>query len=443
MHGWLPNLIQLLSLVVLCIAVGRRSQRWHLRRLPVAVTLGVACAGGLYWYITSLGIAGDPAPVRLWLWTALCGFAAVIAVVGWGGSRWWGRGMAVLAVPMSGLCALLMMNLWVGYFPTPYVAWNKFTVGKVPDEVDRWTVTAMQLKGIQPARGVVVPVSTTSSESNFAHRAELVYLPPAWFATNPPPQLPTVMMIGSQLNTPSDWIWAGNAKATIDKYAAAHGGNAPVFVFVDATGSFNNDTECVNGSRGNASVHLTKEVVPYMTANFGVSPDAKKWGIVGWSMGGTCAVQLTARRPDLFSAFVDIAGDLSPNLGTKDQTIARLFGGDEAKWAEFDPGTVMEQHGHYNGVSALFEVPGSGQDCSAPAPGTPRDALGNPEGQDIAAGTLCAEAHRYGIDADVRTLPGLHDWGFANEAFADSLPWMSGVLGTPGATPVPRSGAKL
>ncbi len=437
MHGWLPLLIQLVTFVVLCAAIGRRSRQWSVGRLPVALAVGVGCAGALYWYITSLGIAGDPAPVRLWIWTALGGFSVAVLILGWRGSRWRRRGLAALAVPLCGLCALLMMNLWVGYFPTAYVAWNKFTVGKVPDEIDRWSVTAMQLKGIRPPRGVVVPVTTSSRESNFAHRAELVYLPPAWFGTNPPPQLPTIMMIGSQLNTPADWLWAGNAKATIDKYAAEHDGNAPVLVFVDATGSFNNDTECVNGSHGNSSVHLTKEVVPYLVSNFGVSPKPENWGVVGWSMGGTCAVQLTARHPNLFSAFVDIAGDLSPNIGTKDQTIARLYGGDAAKWAEFDPSTVMRQYGRYRGISGLFEIPGTAAACNAPGPGVPRDARANPEGQDIAAGTLCEIARQHGIDAEVRALLGLHDWGFANESFADSLPWIAGKIGTPKAGGAP------
>lgn len=432
-HGWLPFLIQLVAFAALCCAIGRRSRQWSVSRLPWALAVGVACAAGLYWYITSLGIAGDPAPVSLWIWTALGGFAVSVLILGWHGSHWRRRGMAVLAVPLCALCALLMMNVWVGYFPTAYVAWHKFTVGKVPDEVDRWTVTAMQLKGIRPPHGVVVPISTSSQESNFAHRAELVYLPPAWFASNPPPQLPTVMMIGSQLNTPADWIWAGNAKATIDDYAAAHGGAAPVFVFADATGSFNNDTECVNGSHGNSSVHLTKEVVPYLISNFGVSPKPENWGIVGWSMGGTCAVQLTTRHPNLFSAFVDIAGDLSPNIGSKDQTIAKLYGGDAAKWAEFDPSTVMRQYGRYHGISGLFEIPGTVAACNAPGPGVPRDARANPEGQDIAAGTLCEIARQHGIDAEIRALLGLHDWGFANEAFADSLPWVAAKLRTPGA----------
>ncbi len=47
-------------------------------------------------------------------------------------------------------------------------------------------------------------------------------------------------------------------------------------------------------------------------------------------MGGTCAVDLTVMHPELFSTFVDIAGDMGPNAGTKEQTIARIYGGDAA-----------------------------------------------------------------------------------------------------------------
>ena len=88
-------------------------------------------------------------------------------------------------------------------------------------------------------------------------------------------------------------------------------------VFVDPGGAFDNDTECVNGKRGNAADHLTKDVVPYMISNFGVSPDPSHWGVAGWSMGGMCAVDLTVMHPNMFSSFVDIEGDGTRNVGTK------------------------------------------------------------------------------------------------------------------------------
>ena len=138
----------------------------------------------------------------------------------------------------------------------------------------------------------------------------------------------------------------------------ANGGNAPVLVFVDAGGAFTKDTECVNGVRGNAADHLTKDVVPFMVSTFGVSTHSANWGIAGWSMGGTCAVTLTVMHPELFSAFVDIGGDVGPNAGTKEQTVERLFNGDEAAWASFDPTTVMTRHGRYTRVSGVFAIEG-------------------------------------------------------------------------------------
>jgi S-formylglutathione hydrolase FrmB len=218
----------------------------------------------------------------------------------------------------------------------------------------------------------------------------------------------------------------------IDDFATAHGGNAPVFVFVDATGTFDNDTECVNGIRGNASFHLTRDVVPYMISDFNVSKDRNNWGILGWSMGGTCAVDLAVRRPELFSAFVDIGGDAGPNSGTKAQTIARLFGGDATAWAAFDPITVISRHGRYAGVSGVFEV--------ASPSGAGGIDISNPEGQDRAAEGLCATGFEHGIDCAVLYLPGRHDWPFAAQAFSAALPWLAGRLGTPAVPAIPIPG---
>ncbi len=432
-HGWLPVLAQVVAAAVLCAAVGWRTPRWRRIWIPAATVCGAATATGAHWYLGSLGVAGDPAPWTLWAWTALTGLGVVVLAVGWRRIRWRRRGLSVAAVPMCLLGCALALNQWVGYFPTVHSAWNEVTAGPLPDQTDRIAVTAMQMTGARPAHGVVVPVTINADASHFAHRRELVYLPPAWFASNPPPRLPTVMMIGAELNTPADWLRAGGAVATADDFAARHGGGAPVLVFVDATGAFRNDTECVNGLRGNAAYHLTKDVVPFMVSNFGVSADRTSWGVAGWSMGGTCAIDLTVRHPEMFSAFLDIAGDRGPNSGTRAQTITQLFGGDENAWAAFDPSTVITRHGPYSTVSGVFAIAGAqGRD----------DPVGNPEGQDAAARSLCAIGHANGISCAVVAQPGRHDWPFAAKAFAAALPWLAGRLGSPGAPrlPLPASG---
>jgi S-formylglutathione hydrolase FrmB len=343
------------------------------------------------------------------------------------------------------------LNLWVGYCPTVQTAWNQLTAGPLPDQTDAVTVTAMQKRHAIPAKGTVVPVTIPAIASGFKHRGELIYLPAAWYATDPPPPLPTVMMVGGEFNTPADWLRAGNAVTTIDDFAAAHGGNAPVFVFVDSGGAFNNDTECVNGTRGNAADHLTKDVVPFMVSRYGVSPNRANWGVVGWSMGGTCAVDLTVMHPDIFSAFEDIAGDLTPNSGNKAQTIARLFGGNAAAYAAYDPTTVITHHGPYAGVAGWFDINGTTPQRDAVV-----NAAANPNDQTAAANSLCATGSADGINCAVVTQPGKHDWPFAAHAFAAALPWLAGQLGTPGlraiplaapppsATPVPpQSGPQL
>lgn len=434
-HGWFPVVVQLIAALLLGAAVGWRSPRWRHRILPALAAAAAVLAAATYWYIDSIGVAGNAGPPELWAWIAVTALAFGVLLLGWVSAHWWRRTASVAAVGVCGLACALTLNIWVGYFPTVHAMWNQFTSGPLPGQTDRLTVTKMQLAHFQPTSGVLVPVTIDSQASGFSHRGELVYLPPSWFASNPPPELPAVMMIGSQLNTPADWLRAGNVLGIVDGFAAAHGGNAPVLVFVDATGSFTNDTECVNGVRGNAADHLTKDVVPYLISNFGVRSDRDGWGIAGWSMGGTCAVDLTLMHPNMFRSFVDIAGDLRPNTGDKAQTISRLFGGDADAWAAYDPITIMGRHGPYSDVTAWFEVP------TTERGGTTRDPTVNPEAQDVAATRLCDAATAEAIGCSVQTAPGRHDWVFAANAFASALPWLAGQLHTPGvdATELPVS----
>ncbi|MGW4097915.1 alpha/beta hydrolase-fold protein [Mycobacterium sp. NPDC004974] len=427
MHGWVPTSVQVIAAVVLIAAIGWRTRRWALIWLPLAAAVGGILVVGTNWYIDSEGLAGNPAPRSLWVWIALTGVAVVVLLAGWRGSRWWRRGTAVMAVPMTLLCTALALNLWVGYFPWVQTAWNQLTAGPLPDQTDQVTVAAMQRQGTIPAKGSVVPVEIPNTASGFRHRGEYVYLPPAWFATNPAPQLPTVMMIGGEFNTPADWMRAGNVIKTMDDFAATHHGYAPVLVFADPGGTFNNDTECVNGKRGNSADHLTKDVVPYMSNHYGVNPAAAGWGIVGWSMGGTCAVDLAVMHPELFSAFVDIAGDIGPNSGTKAQTIDRLFGGNAAAWDAFDPSTAINRHGQYEQTAGWFDV----NDTS-----TAGKPAGRANDQAKAANALCALGSKHGIACAVVTQQGTHDWPFASHAFSAALPWLAGVIGTPQVTPV-------
>ncbi|MGI9126464.1 MAG: alpha/beta hydrolase, partial [Mycobacterium sp.] len=353
--GWLPVAIQVLAAVGLIASIGGRSPDWLRRWLPIAAAVGVAMIGAVWWFFDSQGW-GSVYPWGLWVWTGLAGLATTVLFTGWPSAPWWRRVVALLAVPLCVVSAGTVLNSSLEYLPTVRTAWQRVTGQLPPQWIDQPKLLAMQRDGVRPTRGTVVSFRTPGDVSGFTHRDELVYLPPAWFTSSPPPQLPVVMMLGAELSTPADWLQAGKALETLDEFALQHRGVAPVVVFPDTSGSFTNDTECVNGLRGNAADHLTKEFVPYVISNFGVSAQPSAWGLAGWSSGGTCSLLLAVRHPEMFSAIVDLDGQLGPNAGKKQQTIARLFGGDEQAWAAFDPKTVVQAHGSYDGLAAWIGV---------------------------------------------------------------------------------------
>lgn len=445
LNGWLPLTLQVIAAIALIAATGWRSRRWRLQWLPVAGAAGILLIAAVWWFLDRQGW-GHEMPWGMWVWVGFAGLAAAVSVLGWPGSPWWRRAVAVLAVPLCLLSAATVLNASLGYLPTVGVAWQRVT-GKQPAQwIDQATLLAMQRDGVRPTRGTVVSIRTPGDISGFSHRDELVYLPPAWFTSNPPPTLPAVLMFSAELNAPADWLQSGRALEVLDKFALEHRGAAPVVVFPDTSGSFTNDTECVNGPRGNAADHVLKEVVPYVISNFGVSTQASAWGLAGWSSGGTCAVLFGVTHPEQFSAIVDLDGQLGPNAGKKQQTIARLFGGDAAAWAAFDPKTVVQARGQYTGLAAWIGV-------SAPVPTVHRAAgagSDSPESfpdwdtysEDRAktANQLCELFSRHGIECSVVGYQGSHDFPSAANGFAAALPWLAGRLGTPGVQPVALPG---
>ena len=442
--GWLPIAIQTVAFALLLTAMGWRSRRWRFRWLPVAGAVGLVVAAVAHWYVGYQGWGQDP-PWGMWVWIGLAGMAFAVAVLGWPGAPWWRRIVAVLAVPLTTISAVGVLNVSLGYVPTVRAAWEMATGEQPPGWIDEAKLEAMVADGVRPIRGTVVSVKIPEDRSGFAHRDEFVYLPPSWFESSPPPRLPAVMMMGPEVGRPGDWLDAGGALRILDDFALEHRGVTPVVVFPDSTGAFTNDTECVNGLRGNAADHLTKDVVPYLISRFGVSADPSNWGLAGWSVGGTCALTLSVKHPELFSAFVDLDGEVRPEAGSKQQTTARLFGGDANAWAAFDPKSVVEAQGRYTGLAAWMGV--SQQTPTVYRPGAvTTEVFGDWDtfsSEDYApvANQLCQLLSGHGIECAVSSYSGAHDFPSAANGLAAALPWLAGKIGTPGVPGQPLPGA--
>ena len=263
-----------------------------------------------------------------------------------------------------------------------------------------------------PRSGQLVVVAIPATHGAFLHRWEMVYLPPVWFGSGGHhPALPVIEMIAGTHGGPVSWVRRGQAIQTANAYAAAHHGWAPILAFVDANGLGTSDSECVNGPHGLAENHLALDVPAYIEQTFGASTNPAQWGVLGLSMGGTCAIDLTIEHADVFRHFADLAGDIGPNIGDKAQTIQTLYGGSVAAWNAHDPLTVLSRTARFPaGMSGWFGV--GDKDSAHVSP----------------ARILAAATARDGIKTWLAIGIGGHDWGYGTAAFRQTLPWLAQQL---------------
>ena len=187
--GWFPISVEILTIVVLMVAIGWRTRRWRLAWAPVSAAIGVIAALAARTYMNSEGLASDPAPFELWVWTAACAGTVAVAALGFRGARWWRRALSLVAIPLTLVCALIVLNEWVGYYPTLQRAWGDLTSGPLPDEIDAKDLPG--LRNTHPDTGKVVGIDIPEGGGDFKHRREYVYLPrpgsPATLRPSSPP----------------------------------------------------------------------------------------------------------------------------------------------------------------------------------------------------------------------------------------------------------------
>ena len=84
------------------------------------------------------------------------------------------------------------------------------------------------------------------------------------------------------------------------------------------------DTECVNVPGGpQTETFLAKDLPDALKSAYRVGHGASAWGALGYSSGGTCALQLALRDPHVYTS----AAALSPDFTIKeDMTTGNLFG---------------------------------------------------------------------------------------------------------------------
>ena len=268
-----------------------------------------------------------------------------------------------------------------------------------------------------PAQGAVVtatvPAGDQSGTRGFKPRQAVIYLPPAYL-TAQRPALPVLVLMAGQPGSPKDWFEIGRLKETMDAYAAAHEGLAPVVVVVDPLGSPYRNPLCSDTPRGGrAATYLQQDVPTWITTHLQVDPDRSHWAIAGLSNGGTCALQVVTRAPESYRTFLAMSPEEHPTLGGEQRTIDRGFGGDRAAYEANDPLSLMAAAppGRYDGVAGLISIGAQDEEYASAVPALVNGARGA------------------GIEVDTRQYEGGHGWAVWSAALADEVDWLGERLG--------------
>jgi len=441
--GALPDVL------VGCAAVGfgflllRRSRRWRLVVLPAVAVVSALGAWFLDWVVESWWRPfPDALPALAVVWTGIVLAAFGLAIGHFSHSRWRRKLAAVVAALTVLAAGSNEVNRFYGDYPNvaaviglpppqraplpPIQSWagqgSNQQIQPGPS-LNRWRAPRNM-----PAAGVVSEVDIPGVRSQFPARHGWVYLPPAYL-TGRRPLLPVLILLPGQPGAPRDWINAGKVIVTMDAFAAAHRGLAPVVVIPDPLGAALANPLCMNSRLGNADTYLSSDVPSWILGHLQVTPNYRYWAVGGFSNGGTCALQLAVFHPSIFPNFLDIAGPAIPSLGSLSRTIDRAFGGDQAAYYRAEPLTELEKvvkmrvGGHRQSVYRhSFGVLTSGNE----------DMVSRLDPERVYAAGSAA-----GMTLRLLKLSGGHRWPIASLALRDSLPLLAPKLGLSLETPPP------
>jgi enterochelin esterase-like enzyme len=388
-----------------------------------AMTVGAVVGLVVVWQVgdvhDAFGVAFTPV-TRMWVafLFAAVGLAVVVLVQG-GSAR---RVLAIGALSSVALASGLGINVDFGAYrnleqvivPDPVPVRSLGTEhaaapGATVVDAATWTPPADM-----PARGETITVDIPATVSHFPARPAVVWLPPAARVADPP-TLPVIVALSGQPGEPSDMFTAGDLGATLDAYAAAHHGLAPIVVAPDQLGAPNRNPMCLDtAALGQSETYLMTDSVDWIRAHLDVADGANAWSIAGFSEGATCAMQLSARFPGTFGSALAISSELAPVTGSVRHTVDVAFGGSTKRYDAATPVAIMARKAPYSDHLTVFAYGSADRPYAA------------------STATLRAAAIRAGMTTKVEVSPGsAHDWVTVRYAITHGLPSIIAHEGLP------------
>ncbi|MDT7707790.1 MAG: hypothetical protein QOG20_3397 [Pseudonocardiales bacterium] len=425
--GLLPTTISAAGSAGAVFLLARSGRVWWTRSVPVALAVGVALAAVAELVVMVVRPFPDLLPLRMLAWIAV---AATGTALAWAHRRAavWRRVVAVVALLAVVATCGVKANSFYGYRPTLATALglpahDEIVLSTLPHIMPLVVAPpGVPLARVwhvppgMPRTGRIAHAYIPGRRSHFPTRAAWLYLPPAYLGSRRA-QLPVLVLVPGQPGGPDDWLLAGRLAAVVDAFAAAHDGLAPVVVVPDVTGSPFGNPLCLDSRLGAAETYLADDVPAWVATHLQVAPGPLAIG--GFSFGGTCALQLAVRRPEVYPTFLDISGQSEPSLGDHAQTVQATYDGDEDAFRRVDPLDELA-HRRFPRSAGLLAV---GRD----------DPDFRPQAEQVAAAAQAA-----GMTVTLDELPGGHSWSMAADELGRALPWIgvrTGLLVPAGPPP--------
>ncbi|MEV4640417.1 alpha/beta fold hydrolase [Actinoplanes sp. NPDC049548] len=211
---------------------------------------------------------------------------------------------ALVVVMLAATCAVQINRLTVAY-----PSWSAL--------VDEPARGASLSAGVarRPGGGRLLTVTVPGRASGLTLTMG-VYLPAAYDSpAGANRRFPVIEVFHGFPGSPSTWIRRLDVVRHLDSEMAA-GRMAPtVVLFPYQTPRRMLDTECtdlVGGPR--TETFLTTDVAAYAVQHLRVRADAAAWGLIGYSSGGFCAMNLALRHPERYAAAASLSGDSRPAI---------------------------------------------------------------------------------------------------------------------------------
>ncbi|TLM76034.1 alpha/beta hydrolase family protein [Pseudarthrobacter sp. NamB4] len=350
---WLAFILGLAGAVYLLWPPRPLTTRGWVLKVLAAVAAAFALVASVHWALINVfSVFPDNVPDTVLLWIVPALAALILLVVRIPRTRWGSRITGLAAVLMVAALSAVQVNAYFGLNRTvsdlfgtelARIPTLEAELQRQPGESDGVPLQGWSVQGNVPAEGVLRKSAIPGKASGMNTREAYIYLPPAYFADNRP-ALPVLVLVAGQPGGPADWLTGGTLQVHMDAYARSHRGVAPVVVVPDPNGSQSANTMCMDSRIARADTYLSQDVPQWIKSTLAVDTDHNRWAAGGFSFGGTCALQLGTRHPQLFPAVLSFSGEAEPAIAKeREKTIEASFPGDPEAFNRQTPLAIMKE----------------------------------------------------------------------------------------------------